>query len=67
MIMSSKQYYFLAQERNVMVGKSAGQRKLKTGVVHGFRENVVLRNSECRIWRLPLITGRPIFSSAISF
>lgn len=49
MIMSSKKYYFLPQKRNVMAVKSAGQRKLKTGVVHGFRENVVLRNSGCRI------------------
>lgn len=37
--MSSKKYYFLLQKINVMVGKLAGQRKVKTGVVHGFRQN----------------------------
>lgn len=47
--MSSKKYYFLPQKRNFMAGKLTGQRKLKTGVVHGFRENVVLRISGCRI------------------
>lgn len=38
-ILSSKKYYFLPQKINVMVGKLPGQRKVKTGVVHGFRQN----------------------------